>query len=283
MYRIQVMNAIWSRSRGDNVFLPMFQKGKWHESDPFTVEQASLIIPVLAAGDGDRYFTPLRYDGPRRRAFVGQPGVIFADLDGGIHYDLEIAPSVAIETSDGHYHAYWFLDEPYEAEEWEPHAKGWSQWIGADPGGWDITQVLRMPDSLNHKFSPPQPVTTVRFRPELVYPLSAFPMARVVRGPESSDRPLGDRNVSKSILARGLDLGTIPLSAVYWLITSAEDIQAHLGQVDRSKIMWMIERQLFEAGFIPDDVFHLMRSAGVNKWWEDDDKLWAEVQKAAAA
>lgn len=282
MNRIQVLNAIWGRSRGDNVYLPMFQKGKWHESDPFTVEQANLIIPVLAAGDGDRYFTPLRYNGPRRRAFVGQPGVIFADLDSGKPTKMENKPSVLIETSPGHFHGYWFLDKPYDAEEWEPHAKGWSTWLGADPGGWDVTQVLRFPDSLNHKTDPPEKVRTVGYWPDNVYPLNAFPVALVQRGPDSGDRPLGDASMSASILNRGRALGTIPMSAIYWLVADADELKA-LGTLDRSKIMWGIERSLFENGFSPDDVFHLMRAAGINKWAGDDDKLWHEVQKAGAA
>ena len=281
MNRIEILNSIWSRSRGRNVFLPQLRKGVWLESDAYSLTSATRAVPTLAAGSGDLYFTPLRYDGIRRRGFIGSPGVIFADLDGGVHYDNDMKPSVLIETSDGHFHGYWFLDEPADAGEWESHAKGWTTWIGADPAGWDSTQVLRMPNSLNHKYDPVFKVTTVRHQPAASYDLEDFPEATMVLPPDIDSYPEGSDEQSEAVLHRSIALGTVPLGAVYWL-TVKKDGLTPLGTIDRSAIMWQIEKSLLERGFTPTEVFHLLRPIAINKWAGQDHKLWAEIQKAAS-
>ncbi len=278
MNRIQVLNAIWSRSTGDKVFLPRLQKGVWRESDALSVTEATSRLPFLAATDGDWYFTPLLYNGSRKRGNVGRPGVIFADLDGD-HSEPDMTPSVLIESSPGHFHGYWFLDEPADPAEWEPYAKGWSQWIGADPAGWDLTQVLRVPGSLNHKMDPPAKVTVVRYNVEAVYKLDQFPQAIIATPESAEDVPDADRSVNAGLLKQNVTNGRLPLSTIYWLTTDVEGLKV-LGTIDRSAIMWQMERLLFEAGFDAYDVFQLIRFAGINKHIGNDPKLWAEILKA---
>jgi hypothetical protein len=259
----------------------MFNKAGWKEGDAHSVIDGLNQADWMSAHWGDLYFSPLRYDGSRRRGFVGKPGIIFADLDDGHTSEVGLPPSLVIQSSPGHYHGYWFLDEPVDPALWEPHARGWTQELGADPGGWDLTQVLRMPNSLNHKYDPPAQVLLVQKNLDAVYPLDAFPKAEVViRGDES--RPISDDAMTDSVFWRAVELGTMPLSAIYWVRATAEDIKA-LGKIDRSRVMWQVERSLFEAGFTADEVFHMMRGSGVNKWVGQDDKLWSEILKAEAS
>ncbi len=273
---LEVLQAIWARSTGDYIFTPRMLGGMWLEGVGRKPDDVLVMLPDVNT-PGDHYFSPLRYDGTRNKAFVGQPGVIYADLDNGLD-DTSKPPSVLIVTSNGHGHGYWFLDRPHDPVIWEPYAKGWTQEIGADPGGWDITQVFRIPGTLNHKY-PDEPLVYVQqFKPERVYKLEDFPA--VYPGPflgESLHKPVPSRVNRNEILATDPRVG---LTARYWLTVQEKDLEA-LGKIDRSAIMWGVEVSLLEGGFTPEEVFDLMHFSGVNKWKTRPDKLWFEIQKAA--
>jgi hypothetical protein len=277
-----VMRTIWEQSEGRHVFLPEMTPGGWYEQAPSVPEAEGLGTALsYRSKDHDLYFTPLRFNGSqRRRGLIGRPGVIFADLDGGLKRGC-MEPSVLIESSPGHYHGYWFLLEPVDPAQWERHAKGWTQALDADPGGWDLTQVLRVPGTLNHKYSPPHVVRTVTFNPHLRYDIDEFPavgMGEVLTGGLSA-APVPDKGKRDSYLARAFAINNVPLGARYWLTATPDEI-ANLGRIDRSKVMWQVERQLIENGFTPQEVFQLMWYSPVNKWGTPAE-LWREVLKAA--
>lgn len=273
-----VLNAIWSRSIGRNVFLPTSDRhGQWDEGYAMSVVEATERAPFMNGRAQNLYFSPLRYDGPRQKHFIGQPGVIFADLDGGHEQQPPLVPSVIVSTSAGHYHAYWFLNEPADPVDWEPRAKGWTRELGGDPGGWDTTQVLRIPSSLNLKHDPPASVSVQSFKPELTYDLDQFPAVPVLAVPWIA-YPLIDK-VRRDDLVYD---GGLPLAARYWLTVKSRDLKA-LGTIDRSRIMWGLERSLLEAGYPAEDVFQLLMFSSVNKWADHPEKLWTEILKAKGA
>jgi hypothetical protein len=270
----EVLHSIWAQSTGPHVFMPHMYDGVWHEGKPMAPYLDRLNYSV-----GERYFTPLRFRGSRRRVAVGRPGVIFADLDDDYGVS-SLEPSVLIASSPGHYHAYWYLWETHDPDDWEPRAKGHSLELNADPGGWDLTQVLRVPGTDNHKREHPFRVRTILWHPERGYKLSDFSHTEILPPTPSDVVPTPDWAVRNSLVATALTAKRLPLGARYWLTVSAEDLKA-LGTIDRSRIMWQLERQLFEAGYTADEVFHLMWYAGVNKW-RTPAELWREVKKAAS-
>ena len=276
----QIFETLWAHSEGDYVFLPYMQNGVWREEAAVSKDSVPLYGPNLLAVR-DQYFTPLTYVGNvRRKGMLGRPGVIFADLDGNHTAEPRLKPSLVITTSPGHSHAYWLLNEPADAVEWEGHAKGWSQEIGADPGGWDATQVLRYPGGMNHKYDPPVPVTAILWRPDRVYDLSQFPKVGVNIGSVGQAEPVPSEAERKYLIKAGIEDDRLPLSARYWLTATEAQIAA-LGKIDRSKIMWQIEITLVSAGYTPYEVFHLMYFSGINKFRGRPDRLWYEVNKAA--
>ena len=275
---VKAMQAIWDRSEGEYVFVPEMRNGRWMEGEAIRPEDYVHPGPGRATV-ADLYFTPLKYVGEqRRKGMLGNPGVIYADLDGAHDDEPRLLPSVVIATSDGHYHAYWFLDTPAHPLMWEAVAKGWSKEIGADPGGWDATQVLRVPDSVNHKYR--TPVSVVSFHPERVYNINQFPQAAVKSGSVEEAEPVPSKAERDYLIKAGIEDDRLPLSARYWLTASEEQIAA-LGKLDRSKIMWQVEISLVSAGYTVYEVFHLMHFAGINKFRGRPDRLWYEVNKAA--
>ena len=76
------------------------------------------------------------------------------------------APSLRVQSStDGKEHVYWKLDNFEEDWKWaEQRNRAITYSYRADPGGWDITQILRPPFTNNHKYGEPVPVTVITHR-----------------------------------------------------------------------------------------------------------------------
>lgn len=74
---------------------------------------------------------------------------------------------------------YWLLDEAVGPWPTEGANKHLIQAIGdgADKSGFDCTQLLRVPGTLNYKYDPPTPVVLREdlSNPTRVYPVATFP------------------------------------------------------------------------------------------------------------
>lgn len=271
--------TIWDSSEGDYVFLPTMRNGVWTEGEPYTPEAALNALDARDYAGVDAYFSPLKYVGSqRRKGMLGKPGVIYADMDGSHDETPRLLPSIVVTTSKGHYHGYWLLDQPAEAIDWEGHAKAWSKEIGADPGGWDATQVLRVPGTTNMKYN--TPVSLVSFHPDRIYTLDQFPTDVVRSGSVAQAEPVPSKAERDHLIYQGIEDDRLPLSARYWLTADEYQIAA-LGKIDRSKIMWQVELSLVGAGYTAYEIFHLMFFSGINKFRGRPDRLWYEVNKAA--
>jgi P4 family phage/plasmid primase-like protien len=83
-------------------------------------------------------------------------------------YGRGYPPHVIIDSGGG-YHAYWLLREPFIIRSDEDREKigklqaAWVDLVGGDPGAKDLARVLRVPGTLNNKYSPARPVKFVMF------------------------------------------------------------------------------------------------------------------------
>jgi len=128
-------------------------------------------IVVPDPQEGDVYFCPNLFMRPRRRKELVLPSCwLYADLDKvkpykaehmvlglcshghGHRMNRDLEPSIAWESSPGRYQALWHLDRPLRPLEHSALNRKLSWALGADKGGWDITQVLRVPGTINHKY-----------------------------------------------------------------------------------------------------------------------------------
>ena len=122
------------------------------------------------------YFAVPGYKKPvRQKEHVEMLNVVYVD-DDGVTNPFKLESSFAVESSPGHMHRYWILDKAYNAHdvsmvgrEISQHHKHDSEFhndlleadqkrgekphkfCGTDPGGWDLSQILRMPGTLNTK------------------------------------------------------------------------------------------------------------------------------------
>jgi P4 family phage/plasmid primase-like protien len=176
--------------------LPGKASSWWSVGDPTPIPsgQVNVFFGVHPAGK-----IPERYDGGRQlrpeemRAQI--PDVVainclFAEFDakdyGGdkasvlAHIDgLALPPSVIVDSGGG-YHCYWLLPEPFifagqfDRERARAAQSAWVAHAGGDKSSKDLARVLRLPGTMNYKYSPPAPVAVVRADYGMVYDLAGL-------------------------------------------------------------------------------------------------------------
>lgn len=126
---------------------------------------------VKAHAHEDLYFSPMLYGVPRRKkTTVTQTPVVYADTDLFDPSKFLVAPTMNVESSEGHTQSYWVLDRvDYPKEDVARIARAIAithderdesgNKIGVDPSGWDLTQLLRVPGSMNMKPGKESPVS----------------------------------------------------------------------------------------------------------------------------
>lgn len=109
------------------------------------------------------YFCAHLLTGRKRVKETAAPIVcLWGDLDGAAIPDGAFKPTAVVESSPGRWHAYWRLADaipPGVAEDLNRRLAGA---IMADRSGFDLTQLLRVPGTLNHKY--PDRSTRVKVR-----------------------------------------------------------------------------------------------------------------------
>ena len=140
----------------------------WKESRAFLWPRdvEAIIDHLQSHANCNLYFSPQVYEYTNRRSacLKQTQSVLWADLDTCPIEKVTPKPSVAWESSPGRYAALWFLDKEYPLEEILRACKGIAYEyadLGADKGGWDATQVLRVPGSVNYKYGDGVPEATL--------------------------------------------------------------------------------------------------------------------------
>lgn len=98
----------------------------------------------------DLYFCPHGFSHPKRlKEHAELPNLLWSDMDEANPRDVSPRPTIAIESSPGRYVGLWLLDKPMT----ESLNRRLAYSLDADKSGWDLTQVLRWPGTINYKYS----------------------------------------------------------------------------------------------------------------------------------
>lgn len=216
----------------------------------------------------DVYWCPLPFKEPQRKAkFVKPVNILWSDVDDGD--PTKLRPTVLWESSPGRHHALWFLKERMHAEDAAQLNKSVTYHLGADKGGWDLSQVLRIPGTYNHKYDPQPQVKLLHWDDKKLDPRL---IAKKVQHEEveivHSEQDWGDA-------AEILKNYRLPKKLLLLLHGEAE-------QGKRSEMLWYLENKLSEAGMSPEEVIAVIRESNWNKFKGregGDEQLRTEMMK----
>lgn len=237
---------------------------KWRDTF-FKRAQFDEIEDFIAANrDKEIYFCPHGFTEKRRKEDVAvMPKLLWADLDEADPREAAIRPTIAIESSPGRYVGLWMIDQPLDSKETN---KRLSYFLDADKGGWDLTQVLRVPGTTNYKYqSTPRVRTLWVDGPE-------YELKKLKRKlPELEDDEEGNGDALEVYKKYEKELPA-------WV--RREVLNGKPTQGKRSEMMWKLNNALLEAGVSRDDVFTLLRASPWNKFVGRDDQLRKEIERA---
>ena len=210
----------------------------------------------------------------RRFEDMKPPQWLWADLDEIDPLtvtELGLQPTLAWESSPGRYQAMWRLSRKIRPESFDKLNQALSYYLGADKGGWDRTQVLRIPGTRNWKYPNGPMVTLLWYEPDVVYqPNDIWHQVR-----ESIPQSLWaeDKRVTKE------PPRAMP-ARVRGLINRPAD---QIVEGERSSVMWKMECLLAEANWSEDDIFRVVSRSAWNKWVDvgtGERRLRTEIRKA---
>lgn len=232
---------------------------KWRDHF-FTRDQFDEIDDFVAEHeDYDVYWCPHGFSEPRRqKACAVVPKLLWADLDEVDPRDLDLKPTIAIQSSPGRYAAIWKIDSVID----EDLNKRLTYAIGADRSGWDLTQVLRAPGSFNYKYKN-FPKVKILWDSGPTHRLSEV----AKKLPPERQRVEGDSSVYRRYEKK------MP----HWLRRALMSDKPTVGK--RSEMLWKMEHALLDIGCSRDEAFELLKTSPWNKFEGRDQQLRRELDK----
>ena len=278
--------GIWEGSEGYGFMAAKkASTGRWIEL-PIDLRQADKAVreslETYSRELYDLYFCPNTFTRPKRTAeYAHKTRWGWCDIDAADPARFRPRASILLRTSPGRYQGLWLWDkcEPPRLAEGYSHALTYRH--GGDAGGWSITKYLRLPYTYNHK------------------PHYDRPLVKILR---NSDKPTTDRPV----LIKGVNLAAAsrpksrpkPDAAIIYTEHDASKVVAkyrsklHAKTValltckrmierDRSKQIYMIVANLFEAGASKDEIGACLWVSPyfISKYGDDERALAAEINR----
>jgi len=266
---MSIVTQTWRKIPGDYFFICTKSKsGKWTDKAFARDDLAKVDAYIEANTDKNLYWCIHGFSKPRRKEeYAVLPKLLWADLDEVDPRKLNgTKPTLAWESSPGRFAGVWHIDKTMDKE----LNKRLSYSLGADKGGWDITQVLRVPGTMNYKYGKGKPGRllwsktgeTIRVS-ELKQHLTAETEKKESSGEYSKE----DR---AAVYGR------------YQKRISQNIRQLLLSQRvsgDRSEILWKLYHGLLDAGMDGDEVATLVSGSVWNKFADRPKQLRREIEK----
>lgn len=241
------------------------KNGKWQDHFfqwPITPKRLRQFFILKDTDDYNLYFCPHGFKSARRKKEEATPtAFLWADLDAAHPSSCSPVPQLAWESSPKRFAALWRLNTHYNPEDIEQVNKALSYSSGADHGGWDLTQVLRIPGTRNHKYKG-SPYGKVMWTKDNKYRLRDFPKEVIVEG---------DANATLAKYAKKLKKDTMRLLTA-----------KHATVGKRSEVIWRLENEMHEQGVTAADTYVLIKNSVWNKFagrHDEDTQLKRELEK----
>ena len=264
---MSLITRLWKEQPGRYFFISTKDRsGKWQDH-PFRRSQFKDIDAFLVANaDKDLYWCVHGFTKNRRlKRYAEIPKLLWADMDESDPRNApEFLPSIAIESSPGRFYGVWRL-RGFMTEDVNRRL---TYHLKADPGGWDLTQVIRVPGTTNYKYeSTPRVKLMWMDGPE--YTLDDI----IKKLPHESKAK--DHDIAKGLYQR------YEKHFSGWVRRQLLRGKPKPGK--RSEVLWKLTNELMEAGCTSNETFELLRVSPWNKFVkrrDGDEQLKREIDKA---
>ena len=272
------LSNLWKRvaEDGDFVFLS-FKKGskgdkgyKWVD-ECFQWMEHNTVMPwvnaMLRKYEGwDTYFCPTPFTEPKRQSqFVKSTNLLWSDIDDGDPNLLK--PSILWKSgSKGHTQGIWFVNKDLAPIKTAQLNKGIAGFLGADPSGYDLSQVLRLPGTTNWKTKAGRPVELVHWTEKkyLVSKLQQYAdKTATISEYESHKVP---KKLERSVLLKRMNKRLRAKLEI-------DDCE------DRSTQLYGLIPALTAAGFTPEEIFWLLKGTYLGKHYKSDSKMIDDIHR----
>jgi hypothetical protein len=284
-----IIEQLWGDQPGDWCCLSTKEPGYsprdyWFDPDDCDVED--FIERHL---DLSIYFCPhLFAKRHRKKENAVLPRLLYADLDAVNPRGIDLKPTIAITSSPGRFVGLWVTDRAASNE----LNKRMTRYTGADKSNWKLTQLLRVPGGINHKY-PDKPRVRLMWNDGPKYKVRDLE-AKLPQLSASINPPRGDRRASRlteeqifakyklgSVLEHNLrsdtDFARRQRKTNEWLNRQAASSR-ELHHVQRWRFFWRLACDLRDKGVSPSESFVLLRDCCWNKY-SGDDQVWKIVEK----
>src|SRR5829696_1711105 len=241
---ISLWNAIFPDNGGNFLCIAgiNYETGQIEEhyfSYPDEAPQAAEKALQLSKRGLDAYFSAHLLTARKRDKEHAAPlSALYADGDGATVSIDKPQPTGVVASSPGKDHFYWALESPIPPEEGEWINQTIAQNIGADPSGYDLSQLLRVPNTINYKPEYEKPTVEIvslnghHHTPQEL--LDAFPPP-----------PKGHARKERHTTDDEPPVKLHPANLKWW---TGETYKEKDGKLDRSATLLMIGRVLYDAG-----------------------------------
>lgn len=224
----------------------------------------------------DVYFSPMLYSVPRRKkSTVAVTPVCYADTDKFDPTQFIIAPTLNVQSSEGHTHSYWVLDSNQYAREdvarvsraiavTHDERDEDGNKIGVDPSGWDLTQLLRVPGTKNTKRGASDDVFVRDFSGEI------YTLEQIADAYDPQNVSAVDIHVASSMPTDIPDpMEVLPRVAGIRRLSNLYSKEPEQDQ-DWSDTLYLFVSEMLREGFTPAEVLSVGWNAACNKYRRDD-------------
>ncbi|WNO27845.1 DNA primase/helicase [Microbacterium phage Huwbert] len=300
---LRLISKAWGPQRG-YVFFPYIDReeqensGKrragFHEGPSFLwpKEKDEIVDYLLSHTQHDVYWSTSIFEYPiRQEGYAMEEYALWADLDESNPYQIDdFPPTIAWESSPDRYQALWVARRGagnFAMASWPgKENQKMTYHVGADLGGWDTAQLLRIPGWENHKS---------HYRDDK----GNYPKGKILwfNGPdyeledfaELPDLQIGETQLT-SALSSDIDavdrLGVIARVKLKLNHTARELLSARDdGGADKSEKLWYLIRCLADVGCSVAEIVAVVKPSVWNKFADRQDemrRLIAEASKAIA-
>ncbi|QOP64430.1 DNA primase/helicase [Gordonia phage Orla] len=292
--QFRILKRIWSSVKEGYVFMPWIPKDAarttnrrehWHEDRAFAwpADKDAILEHLAAHADDDLYFAPMVFSEKERRSEYAMSGSrLWADLDevDPRSIDDDLRPAVAWETSPGRYAAVWTLNSARSNTAGpgrENHRL--TMHLEADSSGWDATQLLRVPLSANNKPGYEEGIRgTIVWTGGPTHTWEAFDALPEVKVAHV------ESNIDEQLL-EGIDRHEVWARVRKRVNRNVRQymVMQDTGGLDRSEVIWQIERELADAGCSLGEIVEVVRHTVWNKFGGRQDELKRLMMEASKA